>query len=211
MSPLYPAMLRLAGRLCLIVGGGVVAGRKVERLLAADAAVRVVAPLLSPTLARLTEAGRIDWSPREYQVGDLVGATLAFAATSSAVVNLAVAAEAAELGIPVNVADAQLASTFQVPAQVARGGVTLAVSTAGRSPAYARRLREELERFLSPERLALLDLYADLRSDLVQQGQSVDGRAWSAADDRALELLRAGRRAEASALLREQVLAGRGA
>jgi precorrin-2 dehydrogenase/sirohydrochlorin ferrochelatase len=204
-------MLRLAGRLCLIVGGGGVAGRKVERLLAANAAVRVVAPLLSPDLARLTEAGRIDWSPREYRVGDLAGATLAFAATSSAAVNLAVAAEAAVLGIPVNVADDQVASTFQVPAQVVRGGVTLAISTAGRSPAYARRLREELERFLSPERMALLDLYADLRSDLAQQGQSVDGRAWSTVDDRALELLRSGRRAEASALLREQVLAGRGA
>jgi precorrin-2 dehydrogenase/sirohydrochlorin ferrochelatase len=203
-------MLRLEGHLCLMVGGGAVAARKVERLLDAEAAVRVVAPLLSSKLARLTEAGRIDWMQREYRGGDLVGATLAFAATSSAAVNRAVAAEAAERGIPVNVADDRLASTFQVPAQVARGGVSLAISTAGRSPAYARRLREELERFLSPERLALLDLYADLRSDLVQQGQSVDGRAWSAADDRALELLRAGRRAEASNLLREQVLAGRG-
>ena len=210
MSLLYPAMLRLAGHLCLVVGGGQVAARKVERLLAADATVRVVAPLLSSSLARLAEAGRIDWSPREYQAGDLVGARLAFAATSSAAVNLAVTGEATQLGIPVNVADDQLASTFQVPAQVVRGGVTLAVSTAGRSPAYARRLREELERFLSPERLALLDLYADLRSDLAQQGQSVDGRAWSAADDRALELLRSGRRAEASALLREQVMSGRG-
>jgi precorrin-2 dehydrogenase / sirohydrochlorin ferrochelatase len=203
-------MLRLEGHLCLTVGGGAVAARKVERLLDAEAAVRVVAPLLSSKLARLTEAGRIEWMQREYQGGDLVGAMLAFAATSSAAVNLAVAAEAAERGIPVNVADDRLASTFQVPAKVARGGVTLAISTAGRSPAYARRLREELERFLSPERLALLDLYADLRSDLVQQGQSVDGRAWSAADDRALELLRAGRRAEASNLLREQVMAGRG-
>jgi precorrin-2 dehydrogenase len=210
LSALYPAMLRLAGHLCLMVGGGAVAERKVERLLAADARVRVVAPLLSSNLARLTETGRLDWVQRDYRGGDLVGATLAFAASSSAAVNLAVAAEAAERGIPVNVADDGLASTFQVPAQVARGGVTLAISTAGRSPAYARRLREELERFLSPERLALLDLYADLRSDLVQQGKSVDGRAWSAADDRALELLRAGRRAEASDLLRQQVLAGRG-
>jgi precorrin-2 dehydrogenase/sirohydrochlorin ferrochelatase len=194
-----------------MVGGGAVASRKVERLLAADAVVRVVAPLLSPNLVRLAEAGRIDWSAREYQMGDLAGAALAFAATSSEVVNLAVAAEATGLGIPVNVADNRLASTFQVPAQMVRGGVTLAVSTAGRSPAYARRLREELERFLSPERLALLDVYADLRADLAERGQSVDGSAWSTADDRALELLRAGRRAEASALLREQVLTGRDA
>src|SRR6185503_10640287 len=106
-------MLRLAGHLCLMVGGGAVAARKVERLLAADAAVRVVAPLLSADLAQLTEAGRIDWVQREYRGGDPAGATLAFAPTSSAAVNLAVAAEAAEHGIPVNVADDRRASTFQ--------------------------------------------------------------------------------------------------
>jgi precorrin-2 dehydrogenase len=210
VSGLYAAMLCLNGRRCLVVGGGTVASRKVERLLDAEAEVQVVAPRLSAELSERAARGQIGWSARDYRVGDLDGATLVFAATSCPEVNRAVAAEARSLGIPVNVADDPAGSTFQVPAQLERGDLTLAISTGGRSPAYARRLREELERFLSPERLALFDLYAELRSDLAP-GTRPPGRAWAAADEQVLELLRAGCRAEAFALLRGQVLAAEGA
>jgi precorrin-2 dehydrogenase/sirohydrochlorin ferrochelatase len=207
LSRLYPAMLRIEGQPCIVVGGGEVAARKISRLLQSSAAVRVIAPELSPALQMLVEDARLRLERREYQIGDLAGATLAFAATSSREVNAAVAREAHARGIPVNVADDPQASTFQVPAVAERDGLTVAISTSGRSPAYARRLREEIETLFSPERLALLDLYAELRESLPVRGPSADGFAWTAAYEDALELLRRGRADDARRLLRERVLA----
>jgi precorrin-2 dehydrogenase/sirohydrochlorin ferrochelatase len=161
-------MLRLEGQRCVVVGGGAVATRKIEGLLQAGAVVTVIAPRLTAGLARLVTQGLVVCEKRTYRRGDLVGAALAFAATSSRQVNASVAEEARQLKVPVNVADDPAACTFQVPAVVRQDGLTLAVSTAGRSPAYARRLRQELEHFLAPERLALLELYAEARQ-LLQQ------------------------------------------
>jgi precorrin-2 dehydrogenase/sirohydrochlorin ferrochelatase len=208
MSGLYSTMLRVAGRMCVVVGGGQVATRKITRLLEAGAAVTVVAPDQSPQLKGLVQRGLVKCQPREYQRGDLARAVLAFAATDSPVVNAAIADEADSLRIPVNVADDPAASTFQVPAVIERDGLTLAISTHGRSPSFARRLREQLEALLSPEKLTLLELYAELRTSLAEQGRQVDGTAWSRADDRTLELIRDGRLAEARRVLREQVLVG---
>jgi precorrin-2 dehydrogenase/sirohydrochlorin ferrochelatase len=206
LSRLYPAMLRLEGQPCVVVGGGQVATRKISRLLQSGAAVGVIAPELSPALQALVEDGRLRLERREYQSGDLTGAALAFAATSSREVNAAVAREAHAGGIPVNVADDPQSSTFQVPAVAERDGLTVAISTSGRSPAYARRLREEIEALFSPERLALLDLYAELRESLPGPRPSADGLAWMAAYEDALELLRRGRADDARRLLRERVL-----
>jgi precorrin-2 dehydrogenase/sirohydrochlorin ferrochelatase len=207
LSRLYPAMLRLEGQLCIVIGGGQVAARKISRLLQSGAAVCVIAPELSPALQALVKAERLSLERREYQSGDLAGAGLAFAATSSREVNAAVAREAHARGIPVNVADDPQASTFQVPAVAERDGLTVAISTSGRSPAYARRLREEIEALFSPERLALLDLYAELRESLPDRRPLADGLAWTAAYEDALELLRRGRTDDARRLLRERVLA----
>jgi siroheme synthase-like protein len=207
MSGLYPAMLRLAGRRCVVVGGGNVAARKVARLVEAGADVTVVAPDQGPELTKLAERGLLQRRRRSYRRGDLAGACLAFAATDSRAVNAAVADEAASLNVPVNVADNPAVSTFQVPAVIERDGLTLTVSTGGRSPAFARRLREQLEALLSTDRLALLDLYAELRDFFASEGDHLDGPAWAAADDQALELIRRGRVAEARDILRQQVLA----
>ena len=209
MSRLYPAMLRIEGQPCVVVGGGQVAARKISRLLESGAAVRVIAPELSPALQALVEEGRLRLERREYQSGDLAGATLAFAATSSREVNATVAREAQARGIPVNVADDPQASTFQVPAVAERDGLTVAISTSGRSPAFARRFREEIEALFSPEKLALLDLYAELRESLPHPRPPADGRVWTAAHEDALELLRRGRADDARRLLRERVLAPR--
>ncbi len=210
MSQLYPAMLRIAGRRCVVIGGGRVAARKVAPLLEAGATVLLIAPDCGPELAALVKQGRVRWEPRGYRPGDLEGAALAFAATDSAAVNAAVAAEAKARDIPVNVANDPAASTFHVPAIIERKGLLLTVSTGGRSPAFARRLRLELEALLSPERLALLELYADLRASLGELGLHPDGPAWEAADERALELLRVGRPDEARRVLKQQVLAAAG-
>ena len=210
MSRLYPAMLRIARRRCVVVGGGRVAGRKVAPLLEAGATVLLIAPSCGPELEALAKQGRVRWEPRGYRSGDLEGAALAFAATDSPAVNAAVAAEAETRDIPVNVADDPAASTFHVPAVVERDGLVLTVSTGGRSPAFARRLRLELEALLSPERLALLELYAELRASLGEQDLRPDGVDWEAADERALELLRAGRPDQARQVLKQQVLAAAG-
>src|SRR6266516_518764 len=205
MGALYPAMLALDGSTCVVVGGGEVATRKVVRLLECGARVAVVTPSCSQILQDLAGDGAIHVVPRLYREGDLAGASLVFAATSSRQVNAAVASEARNRGILVNVADNPTLSTFQVPALVERDGLRLAISTGGRSPAFARRLREEIELFLSPERLALFELYSDLRASLAEAGQQVGGKAWASADQQALRLLKGGRRAEARQVLLAQI------
>ena len=210
MTQLYPAMLRLAGKRCVVVGGGRVATRKILPLLDTGAEVTVVAPAFEPPLEGYAGGGRLQLERRPYRRGDLAGATLAFAATDSRTVNAAVADEAAELGLPVNVADDPTASTFHVPAVSRPHGLTIALSTGGRSPAFARRLRQEIDELLTPERIGLLELYAELRSGLAEQADPAHSPDWSATDDQVLGLLRQGRRREARQLLRKQVLATSG-
>jgi precorrin-2 dehydrogenase/sirohydrochlorin ferrochelatase len=201
-------MLDLDHRLCLVVGGGPVATRKVRGLLAAGARVRLVAPDCSPELRRLAEAGRLEWRPRRYLGEDLEEASLLFAATSDRELNAALAVEARRRSVLANVADDPAGSDFQVPAVVERSGLTLALSTGGRSPAFARRLREQLEAWLTGERLELFELYAELRAELKEAGRAAGAADWTLVDDQALELLKEGRRTEAERLLRSQVLAG---
>lgn len=207
MTARYPAFLQLAGLRVVAIGGGRVAERKVEWLCRSGASVLIVSPAVRPALAALIEDGKVSWKRRPYQPGDLEGARLAFVATDSREVNAAAAEEAGALGVPVNVADDPEASTFEVPALIKRGGIAIAVSTGGRSPAFARRLREELESWLTPDRLALFELYAELRSDLRENERAVNGEAWAAVDGQALDLLRQGRRAEARQVLEDQVSA----
>ena len=210
MSGLYPAMHRLEGRRCVIVGGGKVGARKVAPLLDAGAEVLVIAPTFETVLVQQAAEGLLRLEHRPYRRGDLQGATLAFAATDSRTVNAAVADDATELGIPVNVADDPAASTFYVPAAFRQGGVTIAISTGGRSPAFARRLRQEIDQLLTPERLALLELYVELRMSLAEEGRATAAGSWDQVDEEALQLLRKGKRVEARQLLRQRVLSGDG-
>lgn len=150
MPPLYPMMVDLRGRRCLVVGGGAVASRKVAALLRAGAAVTVVSPALSPALARLAAGGRVSHRARPYRGSDLRGAWLAIGATDDPDVNARLGAEAARRGILVNVADAPRLCAFQVPSVVRRGDLTIAISTGGTSPALARRIRQDLEAIYPP-------------------------------------------------------------
>jgi siroheme synthase-like protein len=207
MSRLYSAMLRLEGRTCVVAGGGKVATRKVKRLLESGARVVVISPECGPDLAALAEEGLLSWKRRSFCAGDLQGAALAFAATSSRETNAMVAREAECLGVPVNVADDPAGSSFHVPSVVARGDITIAIATGGQSPAFARRLREDIEAVLVPERLELLELYAELRSSLRDQMLPSADASWHSIDASALDLLRQGRRDEARRVLRKQVVA----
>jgi precorrin-2 dehydrogenase/sirohydrochlorin ferrochelatase len=140
-----PIFLDVTGRECVVVGGGEVAARKVESLLEAGARVTVISPHLSPTLDSLAANGSITHIARDYQRGDIRGSVLVYAATDDPKLHRELAAEARALGIPVNVVDVPELCTFIAPAVVKRGALQIAVSTGGASPAFAARLRRELQ------------------------------------------------------------------
>src|SRR2546428_682603 len=159
----YPVFLELAGRHVLVVGGGLVAERRVHGLLAADATVTVVSPALTPALAALASGGRLRHHRRGFEPGDLDGVDLAFAATDRGEVNAALFVAACARGVWVNAADDPAHCTFILPAVVRRGGLSVAVSTGGTSPALARAIREELERYLTAEYATLAEIAAAAR------------------------------------------------
>jgi precorrin-2 dehydrogenase/sirohydrochlorin ferrochelatase len=144
---LYPIFLDLSGRRCVVVGGGGVANRKARKLLQARARVVVISPAIGAEL----ESVAVEVHRRPYREGDLEGAYLAFAATNAREVNAAVAREAKERGVPVNVADSPSEGDFALPSTLRRGRLQVAISTGGASPTLARRIRGELEEAFGPE------------------------------------------------------------
>jgi len=201
----FPAFIDLRGKLCAVVGGGEVAARKVQSLLAAGARVRVVAPCVCDEMSALLRRGEVACERRKYAAGDLEGSVLAFAATDDAEVNAAVHRDASERGILVNVVDDPAHCTFIVPSQVVRGGVCIAISTQGQSPALARRLREKVEAAVSPAYGELATLMGRLRAEVRKTITSVENRSrrWEAVlDSDVLSLIEQHRLAEAETLAR---------
>lgn len=143
--------MELAAARCLVVGGGEVAQRKAESLLDAGAEVTVVSPMLTPVLQEHARDGRIGHISRAYVQGDMRGHLLVFAATDDASVHKALSEEARALAIPINVADEPELCTFIMPAVVRRGALSIAVSTAGASPAMAKRIARRIGRMFGPE------------------------------------------------------------
>jgi precorrin-2 dehydrogenase / sirohydrochlorin ferrochelatase len=157
-TPLYMAALKLKGRRCLVVGGGDVGLEKVEGLLLCDGKVHLVAPEAVTELAEYAQEGSISWDRREFRDSDLDGAFLAVAATSDTDVNIAVSEGAERRAMLVNVVDVPPLCNFILPAIVRSGPLAIAISTAGASPALAKRMRDEIgERFGEPyARLAIM-------------------------------------------------------
>lgn len=202
----YPIFIELAGRQCLVIGGGPVAERKVQGLLAAGAEVTVISPALTATLQWLAADRRIGHKPRDYQAGDLAGFALAFVATDDGAVNGAVAREARERGVWVNAADDPAYCDFILPAVVRRGPLTIAVGTGGTSPALARAVREELDRQLPPHYAELAELLREVRGELRKHRRSPDAETWHRALGSELQaLVAAGRQEEARRHLLERL------
>ena len=140
-----PIFLDVTGRQCVVVGGGEVAAGKVASIVEAGAHVTVVSPTLSPPMAAIVANGLVTHLARNYERGDIRGCVLVYAATDDPKLHRELAAEARALGIPVNVVDVPELCTFIAPAVVKRGALQIAISTGGASPAFAARLRRNLE------------------------------------------------------------------
>jgi siroheme synthase-like protein len=158
-TPFYIACLKLSGRRCLVVGGGEIGLEKVEGLLACDGAVTLIAPEAEPALQEYAREGSIRWEQREYAgPADLEGVFMAIAATNDTDVNIAVYDDAEHRAMLVNVVDVPPLCNFILPAIVRTGPLAIAISTAGASPALAKRIKRQIaEEYGEPyARLAVL-------------------------------------------------------
>ncbi len=162
-TPFYIACLRLSGRRCLVVGGGDVGLEKVEGLLACDATVTLVAPEAHPALAELALEGSITWERREFQDADLDGSLIAIAATSDTDVNISVFEGAERRAMLVNVVDVPPLCNFILPAIVRTGPLAVAISTAGASPALAKRMKREISELFGEPYAQLAVMLNDAR------------------------------------------------
>jgi precorrin-2 dehydrogenase / sirohydrochlorin ferrochelatase len=143
-TPFYIACLRLSGRRCVVIGGGEVGLEKVEGLLACDGDVTLIAPEAHPELVHLALEGSIRWEQRPYRSGDLEGALIAIAATDDTDLNIRVYEDAEARSMLVNVVDVPPLCNFILPAIVRTGPLAVAISTAGASPALAKRMKREI-------------------------------------------------------------------
>ena len=169
MSAYYPIYLRLENKRCLVVGGGEVAQRKVLTLLEYGAQVSVLSPCLSPKLRELAARGTIEWLERSYRAGDAEGFFLLIGATDDRRLHERLAAEAQKYGLLVNIVDVPELCNFIVPAVVRRGDLSIAVSTGGKSPALAKKIRRRLEGEFGPEYGRFLELMGEWRREVIRK------------------------------------------
>jgi siroheme synthase-like protein len=179
----YPIYLNICDRKCIVIGGGQVALRKVQILLEYGAEVDVISPELDPELVKLANDNQVRTFPREYKDGDLNNAFVAIAATDSDEINRQVAAEARKKSILINVVDDAKYSDFIVPSVMRRGDITITVSTSGKSPALAKKLRTQIEQDIGEEYVPLTDLIAEVRGEIIRTGTEVNGNSWQEALD----------------------------
>lgn len=188
-APLYPVNLVVEGRRCLVVGGGTVAARKVEGLVACGALVHVVASVVGPDV-RATGAV---FEERPYRRGEVAGYRFVVAATDDPAVNRAVFEDGEAAGVWVNSADDPVNCSVTLPAVARRGPIVVAVATGGHSPALAVWLRRRFDEELGPEYEVLLDLLATEREAIRAAGHSTEELDWqNALDSEMLELIRTG-------------------
>jgi len=172
MMSFYPVCLDLEGKFCVVVGGGKVAERKVSGLIACSARVSVISPELSDGLINYHNEGTIQWLDREYRPGDLKQAFLVIAATNDEATQKQVYEEAAAHNLLLNVVDVPQRCNFIMPAAVRQGDLIMAVSTAGKSPALARKLRMDLEKRYGVEYKKLVDILGVIRPLILVLGLS---------------------------------------
>jgi len=207
MSRYYSICLDLQGKRCLVIGGGTVAERKILTLLEYEAAIVVISPCVTSHIAHLSHEGRLTYIAREFQPGDARNFFLIIAATNDDQVNKAISQEAQEAHILINVVDAPDDSTFILPALVKRGDLTISISTGGKSPALARKMREDMETQYGPEYEIFVDILGNLRKNILQSEPDICKRKEIfqrlAESDEILKIIRERGRESAEGKIRE--------
>ncbi|MBA2520167.1 MAG: bifunctional precorrin-2 dehydrogenase/sirohydrochlorin ferrochelatase [Chloroflexia bacterium] len=203
----YPIALDLAGKRCLLVGGGQIAESKLDALLVAGADIRVVSPEVRPRFLRLAMAAAICLHRRPYRADDLTGAALVIAATDDHAVNAGIVTEARAAGILAQAVDNIPYCDFHAVAIVRRGELQVSISTNGRSPAFARWLREELDASLPVEYGDLLAVLGEVRDELKADGPIPEYEHWrDAITDEVFTDLRQGDHASARRRLHDRLI-----
>jgi precorrin-2 dehydrogenase/sirohydrochlorin ferrochelatase len=174
----YPIFLELNERRCLVIGGGLVAERKVAALVQAGARVTVISPELTANLVDWSQQASIHAIGRPYRRGDLAGYEIVFVATDDPQVNAAVYEEGKSRGVWCNAADDPAHCDFILPSVLRRGALTVAVSTGAASPALARLVREELESYFSRDYEIVAELAAEVREELRARGIAPGYEKW---------------------------------
>jgi siroheme synthase-like protein len=204
MSRYYPVLLKLEGKRCIVAGDRWAAEERVRGLLDAGAAVTVISPELCPALKPLLEARAIEWIAREYRAGDLEGCFLVVAAARDPEVSSRVFRDAESAGVLASAVDDEQHSRFIYPAIHRQGDLIVTVSSSGRSPALASRLRDRFASETGPEYARLLELLGGLRLQLRERFPDFEERkrvCYELVDSAALELLHAGNERGARELL----------
>ncbi|WP_418790411.1 precorrin-2 dehydrogenase/sirohydrochlorin ferrochelatase family protein [Phosphitispora sp. TUW77] len=165
----YPVYLNLDGKKCLVVGGGKVAERKIRSILEAGARAYVVSPELTDWLEEAALKGKITAIRRNYTTTDLENAFIVISATDSQVINSRVASECRDRNILVNVVDCPADCNFIVPAVFRQGALSISISTDGKSPMLARRIKEDMETKFGPEYHEFLELMSNLREQIIKK------------------------------------------
>ena len=200
----YPVFLDLDKARCLVIGGGTIAERKVEALLAAGGEVTLISPELTAALRALEAAGRLTVQQRPYQREDLDTVSLVIAATDDSTLQRQIAADAKQANILCNIVDQPASCSFIIPAVVQQGDLTIAVSTNGASPALAKNIRQDLAKQFGPEYAAALRLLRRIRERLMHEQCSARDRQrllTSLAESPLLDYLRARQTDKLDALL----------
>lgn len=169
MNNLFTINLNIQGHKCLVIGGGHVAERKVESLLQGGADIYLVSPKITQNIEKLAEKGTIKLINREYETSDLDGCFLVISATDNQQVNGKVADDCLSRNILINVVDDPDKCNFTVPSIMRRGSLCIAVSTDGKSPTLAKKIREELEQRFGDEYAEFLDLMGEIREQVMKE------------------------------------------
>jgi len=195
MTTYYPIYLQLNEQPCIVIGGGKIAEGKIEGLLTAGAKVTIVSPDLTSRLRELVERNQITHIARVYQPGDLASAFIVICATDQTEINHQVWQEASANGQLVNVVDDTQHCNFIAPAILRKGDLTIAISTAGKAPALAVRLKERLQNQIGSEYERFLELSGQLREPLAHHVPDFETRKalwYELVDSDALSLLARG-------------------
>ena len=200
MAHLFPVFLSLSGKKCLVVGGGRVAERKIADLLECEANINVISPTAGDSIQLWSNQGLISWQAREIEVSDLDNVFMVFVATNNMDANRLVVNWCRERGILVNAVDDPPNCDFYVPAVVRRNSLVVAISTEGKSPMFARKLREQLEGFIGEEYGEFVDFLGEQREPIKQAVNDIEKRKKifeALVDSNILDLLKAGERERA--------------